>query len=94
MARCTDCDTLLTDLDRAAMQRINDDYRHHGASAPFDLAAEPPYEQDDEGADGHFQCVDCLDRDAERAQERRDEDYYGGDTPTLAETAAYAQKFK
>lgn len=83
MARCTDCDNLLTDLDRKAMAAVNEEYAYWGVPVPYG---------DDEDADAH--CDDCITSRAERNQERRDEDYYGGDTPTLAETMALARRFK
>lgn len=86
MARCTDCDRFLTQVDRDAMASVNAEYSRYTSEVPYDL--------DDEDAVSDMHCADCLDHKAERAQERRDEDYYGGDSPTLAETAAYAQRFK
>lgn len=83
MARCTDCDTPLTALDRAAMQAVNDEAARYITDLPY-----PDTE------DATVRCADCIADRAERAQARRDEDYYGGDSPTLAETAAYAQRFK
>jgi hypothetical protein len=85
-ARCTDCDNRITHYDRAAMEAINADYRAHGAT--------PLYDMDDEDSVDDLYCVDCLDRQAEAAQERRDSDYYGGDSPTLGETMEWARRLK
>jgi hypothetical protein len=86
MARCTDCDLVLTDVDRAAMAAVNAEYSAYTAVRPYDL--------DHEDAEGDMHCAACLDHRAERAQERRDSDFYGGDSPTLSETLAAARRLK
>lgn len=70
MARCADCDKFLTDVDRAAMVAVNDEYARYTSEVPYDL--------EDEDAVTDMHCADCIDAEAERAQARPDEDYYAG----------------
>ena len=85
-ARCTTCDTRLTALDRHAMQIINDEHALWAGPLAYDL--------DSEDGTTDLYCADCLAGQAEAAQERRDADYYGGDSPTLVDQMESARRLK